>query len=378
MSAVGIGIATQSTPALVDLTNFNALIAPRTLDYAMFMMDIDTDPVLWSNYQSYAASVGAIPITTQSSGSNTLNHYASGAVDTTGLHSGGLHGFALSAISAGIPIIMRPFHEFNGNWNSYGYTKETAAQYVAGWRHIHDIFTAAGVTNVKWMWGPNVWVPGFSAQSIDPTVDDGSGSSWYPGDAYVDIISLDGYMTTTNTNVDTPETIFKGCYDTLVAAIPTKPFAIAEFGCSEQSRLSAIGGKAGWYDLFFKMIREDMPKCILATQWERDNSPNDYTISSSGSNPAARAEFVSGVRNPVFVASRGYVGSNMDRGLALAGVLDLGSEASPPSASQSMLPLSVRYEIPSPAFAGIFGTPRMTSATLVERETSVVGVGATG
>ncbi|GGS82930.1 hypothetical protein GCM10010156_46990 [Planobispora rosea] len=64
--------------------------------------------------------------------------------------------------------------------------RELRASWTAGykrmWRHVHDLFTARGVTNVRW----NYVVGGFSG-------DDSIYTASYPGDAYVDWISWDPY-----------------------------------------------------------------------------------------------------------------------------------------------------------------------------------------
>ena len=46
----------------------------------------------------------------------------------------------------------------NGNWFpwSEGVNGNQAGEYVTAWRHVHDIFTAVGATNVTWVWCPNV------------------------------------------------------------------------------------------------------------------------------------------------------------------------------------------------------------------------------
>ena len=46
----------------------------------------------------------------------------------------------------------------NGNWFAWmeGVNGNQPGEYVAAWRHVHDIFTAVGATNVSWVWCPNV------------------------------------------------------------------------------------------------------------------------------------------------------------------------------------------------------------------------------
>src|SRR5207302_1992235 len=51
------------------------------------------------------------------------------------------------------PVFIRWFWEMDGNKKA-GFISNPAS-YVKAWRHIHDIFVAAGATNVAWVWCPN-------------------------------------------------------------------------------------------------------------------------------------------------------------------------------------------------------------------------------
>ncbi len=84
----------------------------------------------------------------------------------------------------GQPVAIRFGHEMNGTWYPWaaGVNGNSAADYVAAYRHVHDLFDAAGATRVTWVWNPNV--TGGGAASLAPL---------YPGDAYVDQVGLDGY-----------------------------------------------------------------------------------------------------------------------------------------------------------------------------------------
>jgi Glycosyl hydrolase family 26 len=98
--------------------------------------------------------------------------------------------WATSAKNWGHPFFLRFNWEMNGNWFpwSEGVNGNGPGEYVAAWRHVHDIFTAVGATNVTWVWCPNV----------DPTGKMQDLGSLYPGDSYVDWTSLDGYNWGTN------------------------------------------------------------------------------------------------------------------------------------------------------------------------------------
>ena len=58
----------------------------------------------------------------------------------------------------GFPIAIRFAHEMNGTW--YPWCERTngnrPGQYVRAWRHVHDIFSEVGATNVTWVWSPNI------------------------------------------------------------------------------------------------------------------------------------------------------------------------------------------------------------------------------
>jgi len=82
---------------------------------------------------------------------------------------------------AGIPVLWRPFHEFDGAWFWWG--KGGGENFIKLWRMMYDRFTNEyNLTNL-------IWVLGYSGE-----VKNG----WYPGDEYCDIIGSDTYDNSTN------------------------------------------------------------------------------------------------------------------------------------------------------------------------------------
>ncbi len=82
---------------------------------------------------------------------------------------------------AGVPVLWRPFHEFDGEWFWWG--KGGSENFIKLWQMMHDKFTDEyGLDNL-------IWVLGYSGE-----VKDG----WYPGDEYVDVIGSDTYDNSTN------------------------------------------------------------------------------------------------------------------------------------------------------------------------------------
>jgi len=84
---------------------------------------------------------------------------------------------------AGIPVLWRPFHEFDGAWFWWG--KGGSENFKTLWRLMYDRYT-----NV---WGLNnlIWVLGYSVSGLDM-------GAWYPGDECVDIIGADSYTAGAN------------------------------------------------------------------------------------------------------------------------------------------------------------------------------------
>lgn len=115
----------------------------------------------------------------------TTREIASGAYDTY------ITGYARAVRRYGQPLFIRPIcGEFNGYWWDWCSPKAnpelTAADFVAAWRRIVDIFRQEGVTNVAWIWTPVAFPP--------PPMDWGHDPDWqayYPGDDYVDWVGGD-------------------------------------------------------------------------------------------------------------------------------------------------------------------------------------------
>lgn len=82
---------------------------------------------------------------------------------------------------AGIPVLWRPFHEFDGGWFWWG--KGGGDNFIKLWQMMYDRYTNEfGLTNL-------IWVLGYSGEVK---------SGWYPGDDYCDIIGSDTYDNSTN------------------------------------------------------------------------------------------------------------------------------------------------------------------------------------
>jgi hypothetical protein len=77
---------------------------------------------------------------------------------------------------ARVPVLWRPFHEFDGNW--FWWSKQGPMAFKKLWTTMHDYYVKeCGLSNL-------IWVLCYTS-TVDP--------AWYPGDQYVDVVGADTY-----------------------------------------------------------------------------------------------------------------------------------------------------------------------------------------
>lgn len=196
---------------------------------------------------------------------------------TRGRYDTYIRQWARGAAAWGDPLYLRFAHEMNSHFFPWGVGVKgnTGADYVAAWRHIHDIFAQEGATNVRWVWSPLADVP-TSRDALE---------QMYPGDDYVDWLALDGYNWGTEglalAEWRTMAEIFGPFHDKL-ADISDKPMMIAEVASAE-----AGGSKANWIE---EGLLEDVPSRlpqVRAVVWFSSNKLMDWRVNSSQESLAA-------------------------------------------------------------------------------------------
>ncbi len=249
--------------------------------YKSFGFDPDFEPAAADAVRSH----GATPMITwepwdPSTGSASQPDYSLSRI-AAGAHDALISRWASQMAAYGQPVWLRFAHEMNGNWYPWGagVNGNSPSQYVAAWRHVHDIFVAAGATNVTWVWSPNVVMDGTPALS-----------SLYPGDSYVDWVGVDGYnwgATASWSSWQTPDQVF-GATLAALTQISSRPVVIAESATTEVG-----GNKAQWIQQFFSMLGAN-PR-VKAFVWFNLNKETDWRIESSS---GAQSAFATGVANP--------------------------------------------------------------------------------
>jgi hypothetical protein len=226
-------------------------------------------------------SRGAIPL---------VDNWTAGYKTTdvvNGVYDASIRSWATGAKNWGNPFLLRFDHEMNGTWYSYGSeAKQNPANFVAMWRHVHDIFTSVGASNVSWVWCPNV----LPASGVDI-------GSLYPGDAYVDWICMDGYnRSSSSSNWQTFSQVFGMTYAALQSLAPTKPIMIGETGSNEVG-----GSKAAWIDDMFRVLPTSFPavKALVWFNWPVSSSEQWPIETSAG----AQLSFASGIASSRYTAN---------------------------------------------------------------------------
>ncbi len=169
--------------------------------------------------------------------------------------------FAADAKAYGGEVILIPFSEMNGDWFPWSITQNgnSAQKHIDAWRKIREAFR--GATNVKFGWAPNHdAVPDTAANQFE---------KFYPGDAYVDYVGLDGF------NFNNPWMTFDQIFGKSLAKMKVynKPVYIFSFASAPGTQ------KAAWIT---DALTTQIPKYpeIKGWIWFNENKERDWRINS--------------------------------------------------------------------------------------------------
>lgn len=227
----------------------------------------------WTTPFNLVDNGGALSLVDMNTGSAPLAAVASGAYDDA------FQTWAAEAKTWGHRLLLRFDWEMNGRWYPWGTTarnKNTPADYVAAWRHIHRIFTAAGAANVLWVWCPNQDLYGRMS----------SLARLYPGSGYVDWTCMDGY------NSNAPWTSFKKLYTStyrrIIRLAPSKPMILGEIASTGHG-----GSKPRWIRSMFNSLLTGFSHVRGLAWYDRYGTdpppgyPIDWPIETSRASSAA-------------------------------------------------------------------------------------------
>lgn len=249
--------------------------------------------------------------------------------------------YAKSIKAWGKPLFIRWGHEMNGNWYPWGgannggakldgYGDPTKAdgveRYIDAYRHVVDLFRAEGVTNVTWIWCPNIGdVPNETWNKPE---------NYYPGDSYVDWIGFDGYnwgTSVVNGGWASYYITFNPHYQKFKGY--GKPLMIGEFSSTELG-----GDKAKWIKEAFLYLKNahTQIKCIT---WFNINKETDWRINSSATSLAA---WKLAVEDDYFISSADSVATSVENNKTLnPGSFSIGDAYPNPFNGQTTFSLTV-------------------------------------
>jgi len=181
----------------------------------------------------------------------------------------------------GGPVLLRFAHEMNGDWYPYGGGGDADGDghpdgpeaFIRAWRHAHDLFLAQGARNLLWVFCPNG--------------EDFPDRSWnrpfryYPGDAYVDLVSVDAYEHHEKQTQSLPQALehflseMGGFLQEREAAGDTvlPPFGLGEFG----SNRTELDAKAAWYIEALRYLASD-PRIQFHSLYDGQNGSEDFSL----------------------------------------------------------------------------------------------------
>jgi beta-mannanase len=273
-ASIQLGVYNREAPgSAAKLDEYTSLVG-QAPSIVMWYRGLD-QPLMYSSEMSNLAARGATPMVSLEpvdiNGTDIpLSQIAAGNYDSY------LHKAAAVAKGWGSRLIVRFAYEMNLSPDSgipwgggHGaFAGNSAADYVAAWRHVVSIFRADGASNTEFVWAPNV--------------DDGGipFTQYFPGEEWVDDVGLDGYnwgsafASTGHSWLSLGDT-FASSYATLTQ-LSAKPVMITETGSAE------IGGdKAAWIRQgFLNEIPQRFPR-VSAAIWFNVQKESDWRVNSS-------------------------------------------------------------------------------------------------
>ncbi len=179
-----------------------------------------------------------------------------------------------------IPVIFRPFHEFDGGWFWWGANYATADEYKKAFQFTVDYLKdTKGVHNILYAFSP------------DNSNTTSSGYlSRYPGDTYIDVLSMDNYGDLNNkgqNGANTANTKLKIISD--LAKTKVKIAALTETGYRVTSTNQPV---ANWFSTYlYSALTANDIEIAFVMFWVNSND-GYYVPTPSASNVADFKTFV--------------------------------------------------------------------------------------
>lgn len=204
---------------------------------------------------------------------------------------------------------IRLAHEMNGDWYPWGAAKggNAPADFVRMWQRVKSVFYNKGMgwTHLQWIWCVNFTDNGYPVLY--------TAESFYPGDEYVDWVSISGYNWGTTQNWSkwiTPDQVFTPMLSRL-RVMTKKPVSITEFASTTvTSSGTSVAAKSQWItDAFNYALAQDIKMVVWfngakETDWAIFGGPSgDSTFNYNGTTYNTYSTYKAAVSSSPFVPS---------------------------------------------------------------------------
>jgi hypothetical protein len=197
----------------------------------------------------------------------------------------------LKQVSA--PFFLRFAYEMNAvsmHWEIHK-SGSSNEDFIGAWRRMHDIIRGEGAVQAVWVFSPN------AEQVPSPSFN-----LYYPGDAYVDWLGMDGYnwgKTQSWSSWQSFQQVFGTSYIKLTQLSPQKPIMLSEVNTTDNG-----GNKASWLtDMLSFALPHGFPmiRAIVFYNEDRSGSENvDWRLEKS---PSYLQAVRKGINSPLYVSS---------------------------------------------------------------------------
>jgi mannan endo-1,4-beta-mannosidase len=160
-----------------------------------------------------------------------------------------------------VPMIFRPFHEYDGGWFWWGKPHCTREEFISLWRFtVSYLRDSLGVHNFIYAISPD---KNFNTEE--------EYLERYPGDEWVDLLGIDNYgdMGRDGYNLDAAINKLK-----IISDYAQKKRKLAAF---TETGLESIPNANWWTDVLLKVMKSDHLRLCYVLVWRNDrNSPTHY------------------------------------------------------------------------------------------------------
>jgi hypothetical protein len=286
--AVGIAVDDSDQQNNDEIANYAGAVGTNP-DFVQWYQAW-SEPLYYAGQETSVVGNNLTPIISWTSDTTPLTSISDGSEDST------IDAAANLAKQWPGTLYIRFDYEMNvssSEWNPSN-LGETPADFVSAWQYIVNRFNTDGVTNVQWIWSPNV-----DCNGLCPF------DSYYPGSTYVNMVGLDGYnyAWVDDVNWETFAALFQNSYNDIVALAPGKPVDIAETASAEanSSEMTAGDSKASWIQQMADYIPSNMPAVTAITWWSAEGDQATMEVNSSLTSLSAWVNDI--VDNPTYQAN---------------------------------------------------------------------------